>query len=71
MTFANPADYEKVREDDKISVTGLTTFAPGKSLTVTLEHEDGSKDSIEGKHSYNAEQIAWFKAGSALNLMKD
>ena len=71
LTFANAADYEKVREDDKISVTGLTSFAPGKSLTVTLEHKDGSKESIEGKHSYNAEQIAWFKAGSALNLMKD
>lgn len=71
LTFANAADYEKVREDDKISVTGLTSFAPGKALTVILEHKDGSKESIEGKHSYNAEQIAWFKAGSALNLMKD
>ena len=71
LTFANAADYEKVREDDMISVTGLTSFAPGKALTVILEHKDGSKESIEGKHSYNAEQIAWFKAGSALNLMKD
>ena len=71
LTFANPADYEKVREDDKISVTGLGSFAPGKPLTVTLEHKDGTKDTFEAKHSYNAEQIAWFKAGSALNLMKD
>ena len=71
LTFANAADYEKVCEGDKISVTGLTSFAPGKALTVILEHKDGSKESIEGKHSYNAEQIAWFKAGSALNLMKD
>jgi aconitate hydratase len=71
LTFANPADYEKVREDDKISVTGLGSFAPGKSLSVTLEHKDGTKETFEARHSYNAEQIAWFKAGSALNLMKD
>lgn len=71
LTFANSADYEKVREDDKISVMGLGSFAPGKPLTVTLDHHDGTKDSFEGNHSYNADQIAWFKAGSALNLMKD
>jgi aconitate hydratase len=71
LTFANPADYDKVQEGDKISVTGLVSFAPGKPLTVTLEHQDGKKDSIQANHSYNAEQIAWFKAGSALNLMKD
>ncbi len=71
LTFANSADYEKVREDDKISVMGLGSFAPGKPLTVALDHHDGTKDSFEGNHSYNADQIAWFKAGSALNLMKD
>lgn len=71
LTFANPADYEKVREDDRISVTGLDQFAPGKPIKVTLEHQDGTQESFEAKHSYNAEQIAWFKAGSALNLMKD
>lgn len=71
MTFADPADYDKVREDDKISITGLDHFAPGKPLMVQLEHSDGSSETFEAKHSYNAEQIAWFKAGSALNLMKD
>lgn len=71
LTFANPADYDRVRDGDKISVTGLSGFAPGKPLTVTLTHGDGSKENIEAKHTYNAEQIQWFKAGSALNLMKD
>ena len=71
LTFANTADYEKVRDGDKLSVRGLSGFAPGKNLTVEIKHADGSKDSFEAKHSYNAEQILWFKAGSALNLMKD
>jgi aconitate hydratase len=71
LTFANVADYEKVREGDKLSVRGLSSFAPGKNIVVDILHADGSKDSFEGKHSYNAEQILWFKAGSALNLMKD
>jgi len=71
LTFANPADYDKVRDGDRISVTGLSGFAPGKNLTVTLKHTDGSTETIEGRHTYNAEQIEWFKAGSALNLMKD
>lgn len=71
LMFVNPADYEKVREGDRISVVGLSGFAPGKNLTVEIVHADGSKDSFEARHTYNAEQIAWFKAGSALNLMKD
>ena len=71
LTFANPADYDKVRDGDKLSVLGLASFAPGKNLKVEILHADGSKDSFEAKHSYNAEQIQWFKAGSALNLMKD
>ena len=71
LTFANPADYEKVLDGDRISVTGLSSFAPGKPLTVELKHADGKSEKIEAKHTYNAEQIAWFKAGSALNLMKD
>jgi aconitate hydratase len=71
LTFAQPADYEKVKEGDKLSVRGLGSFAPGKSLTVEIQHADGSRDQFEAKHTYNAEQIAWFKAGSALNLMKD
>jgi aconitate hydratase len=66
----NPADYDKVKEDDKVSIEGLTTFAPGKNLKLTLKHADGSSDSFEVAHTFNAEQIAWFKAGSALNLIK-
>lgn len=69
LTFANPADYDKVQEDDKVSVTGLSALAPGKDVTVVFTHKDGSSDSIQTKHSMNADQIAWFKAGSALNLM--
>ena len=71
LTFANTADYEKVQDGDEISVTGLAGLAPGKPLTVVLKHRDGKSDSITANHSYNAEQIQWFKAGSALNLMKD
>lgn len=67
LTFANKDDYDKVREDDKVSVTGLLEFAPGKPLTVTLKHSDGTEESFEANHTYNATQIKWFKAGSALN----
>jgi len=69
LTFANPADYEKIQEDDSIDVLGLTTFAPGVQLTVALTHKDGSKEEFKVNHSYNTPQIEWFKAGSALNLM--
>jgi aconitate hydratase len=70
LKFANPADYDKVREDDRVSITGLSSFAPGKNLTVTLKHADGTSESFEVAHTFNAEQIGWFKAGSALNLIK-
>ena len=70
LTFDNKADYDKVREDDKISVLGLTDFTPGKALNVVLEHSDGSKDEFPVNHTYNEAQIEWFKAGSALNLIK-
>lgn len=70
LTFVNPSDYDKVREDDKISILGLKDFATGKNLTVELIHSDGSKDSFEVAHTYNPLQIEWFKAGSALNYMK-
>jgi len=70
LTFANPADYDKIKEDDHISVLDLQTLAPGKNVKVELKHKDGSKETIEGKHSYNAEQLNWFKAGSALNLIR-
>jgi aconitate hydratase len=70
LTFVNPADYDKVQEDDSISILGLTTFAPGNNLTVVLDHIDGTQDRFEVAHTYNKEQIEWFKAGSALNLIK-
>ncbi|MCB0411131.1 MAG: aconitate hydratase, partial [Bdellovibrionales bacterium] len=70
VTFKNPADYSKVQEKDRISVIGLKDFAPGKPLTAVLKHVDGSEDKIEVAHSYNNEQIKWFRAGSALNLIR-
>lgn len=69
LTFANKEDYDKIRETDKISVEGLKDFVPGKNITVKLTHEDGSYETFEASHSYNAQQIEWFKAGSALNHM--
>ncbi|MGI6074152.1 MAG: aconitate hydratase [Fermentimonas sp.] len=70
LTFVDPNDYYKIREDDKLSVLGLDEFSPGKNLTVELEHSDGSVESFEVAHTYNEQQIGWFKAGSALNAMK-
>ncbi len=69
ITFANEADYDKFQEDDSIDFTDLTSFAPDKQLTLVLNHKNGSKDTIKVNHTYNAGQIGWFKAGSALNLM--
>jgi aconitate hydratase len=70
LTFAHPADYEKVRDADKISILGLSSLAPGKDLTCVLHHQDGTKDEIPVRHTMNAEQIKWFQAGSALNVLK-
>jgi aconitate hydratase len=69
LTFANVADYDLVREDDNIDIVGLDTFAPGKPLSVVLNHADGSIDTITVNHTYNDGQIGWFKSGSALNLI--
>ena len=71
LTFANPADYDLIQEDDSIDIIGLTTFAPGQPLKVVLNHADGSSHEIEANHTYNEGQIAWFKAGSALNIVKE
>jgi aconitate hydratase len=70
LTFADKSDYEKIREDDVISVIGLTSFAPGKSLNLLLAHSDGTKETILVNHTYNEAQIEWFRAGSALNLIR-
>jgi len=70
LTFANPTDYDRIREDDIIDVMGLETFSPGVPLILVLHHADGSSEKIAVNHSYGALQIKWFKAGSALNYMK-
>lgn len=69
LTFKNPADYDLIREDDALSIVGLKSFAPGKTLKLIIEHKVGTKHECELNHSYNQSQIGWFKAGSALNLI--
>lgn len=70
LTFADKADYDKIQEDDIIDIVGLTEFAPGKQLTIILHHADGSLEEFNVNHTYNAQQIEWFKAGSALNIIR-
>ena len=70
LTFDDKADYEKFREDDNIDIIGLTEFAPNKKLTVVLKHADGTNDTIQVNHSYNEQQIEWFKEGAALNIIR-
>jgi aconitate hydratase len=70
LTFANKEDYDKVQEDDSIDIIGLDSFAPGKPLTMVLNHKNGSKDKISLNHTYNDQQIGWFKAGGALNVIR-
>jgi aconitate hydratase len=70
LTFADKNDYTKVQEDDNIDIVGLTSFAPGVPLTIVLNHADGTKDEIKANHTYNAQQIEWFKAGGALNIIR-
>lgn len=69
LTFADPADYDKIREEDLLTIQGLKTFSPGVPLTLVAKHKDGSEDIIKLLHTYNESQIAWFKAGSALNCL--
>ncbi len=70
LTFADPVDYDKVRENDRVAVRGLTTLAPGSTVTIELTHDDGSVESFAANHSLNEDQIDWFKAGSALNHIR-
>ena len=70
LTFANKDDYAKIHEDDKFDITGLTSFKEGQPLTIVVHHKDGSKDEIKANHTYNVNQIEWFKTGGALNLIK-
>ena len=71
LTFADPADYDRVGSRDKIAILGLGELAPGKPLTVQGTKPDGSTYKFAVNHTFNANQIGWFKAGSALNMMKD
>merc|ERR1711931_342020 len=71
LTFSDPADYDKVEPSDQITINGLDSFAPGNPLVATLHHADGSSEDITLNHTFNANQIEWFKAGSALNKMVD
>jgi aconitate hydratase len=70
LTFSQGLDYNKIREDDKFDITGLQHFMPGKELQVNINHCDGSTEEIKVKHTYNNQQIEWFRAGSALNIIR-
>ncbi len=70
LTFADKSDYDKILEDDTIDILGLTTFAPNVPLTLVLNHKDGSKDELKVNHTYNLQQIEWFKEGAALNIIR-
>lgn len=70
LTFSNKSDYDLIREDDRIDIVGLTNFSPGTPLQVILKHADGTTQTIVANHTYNHNQIEWFRAGSALNLIR-
>jgi aconitate hydratase len=70
LTFANKEDYDKIQENDTIDVLGLTEFTPGKPLALVFHHADGGTDVIQANHTYNQQQIEWFKAGAALNIIR-
>jgi aconitate hydratase len=70
LTFADKADYDKFQEDDKVSIVGLNDFTEGKPLTLEITHKDGSKETILANHTYNSQQIEWFKEGGALNIIR-
>ncbi|MBB4080376.1 aconitate hydratase [Lewinella aquimaris] len=71
LTFVNPDDYDKIRQDDKVSITDFHAMAPGRNLTVQLDHADGTTESFEVAHTYNQAQIDWVRAGSALNKIRE
>ena len=70
LTFADKNDYEKIKEDDVIDIKGLKNFTPGVPLTIALNHSNGSIEEFKVNHSYNLNQIEWFKAGGALNIIR-
>ena len=66
----NPEDYDRVREDDRVDITGIKKMAPGSTLKLILRHSDGTKEEITLLHSYSEKQIEWFREGSALNVIR-
>ena len=70
LTFVHPGDYDKIEEEDRISLVGLSGLAPGREVKGRIHHSDGTAEEIALKHGLNEEQIAWFRAGSALNALK-
>jgi aconitate hydratase len=70
LTFNDKSDYDKIQEDDNIDILGLTTFAPNTLLTLVLNHSNGTSENITVNHTYNQQQIEWFKAGAALNIIR-
>jgi hypothetical protein len=70
LTFANPADYDRIRKDDRLTVDGVAGLVPGRPLTIRITHVDGTSEAVEARHSLTREQIGWFMAGSALNLIR-
>jgi aconitate hydratase len=70
LTFANKEDYDLIQEDDKFNLLGLTDFKPGKALRLVINHKNGTTDTINCNHTYNEQQIEWFKAGGALNIIR-
>ena len=70
ITFDNESDYDLIQEDDLFDFIDLENFSPKKQLTIEIKHKDGSKDTVLANHTYNTQQIEWYKEGSALNLIK-
>ncbi len=68
LTFQNPADYDRLREDDRISLLGLRDMAPGKPVECLIKHADGTSEMLRLNHTFSTSQLEWFRKGSALNL---
>jgi aconitate hydratase len=71
LTFSDKSDYERILEDDRADIVGLNEFAPGRQVKIVFRHSDGTEETIFANHSYNEAQIEWFRAGSALNLIRN
>ena len=69
LTFNNPADFDRIQENDRFDILGLESFSPGVPFTLVIHHDDGTNENIQVNHTYNQTAIDWFKAGSALNLI--